>query len=51
LNRAKLVEKEFIQRGLKPTIVRGFGSELPVATNDSSEGREMNRRVEIWMKK
>jgi phosphate transport system substrate-binding protein len=51
LSRAKLVEKEFIQRGIKPTIVKGFGSELPVASNDTAEGREMNRRVEIWMKK
>jgi phosphate transport system substrate-binding protein len=51
LNRAKLVEKEFIQRGIKPTIVKGFGSDLPVASNDTAEGREMNRRVEIWMKK
>ncbi len=51
LNRAKLVEKAFIQRGIKPTLVRGFGSDLPVASNDTAEGREMNRRVEIWMKK
>lgn len=51
LSRAKMVEKEFIQRGIKPTLVRGFGSELPVASNDTAEGREMNRRVEIWMKK
>lgn len=51
LNRAKLVEKEFIQRGIKPAVVRGFGSEIPVASNDTAEGREMNRRVEIWMKK
>lgn len=51
LSRAKIVEKEFIQRGIKPTVVRGFGSELPVASNDTADGREMNRRVEIWMKK
>ncbi len=51
LNRAKLVEKEFIQRGIKPAVVKGFGSELPVASNDTAEGRAMNRRVEIWMKK
>jgi len=51
LNRAKVVEKQFIQRGIKPAVVRGFGSDLPVASNDSAEGREMNRRVEIWMKK
>jgi phosphate transport system substrate-binding protein len=51
LNRAKVVEKEFIQRGIRPTIVKGFGSELPVASNDTAEGRAMNRRVEIWMRK
>jgi phosphate transport system substrate-binding protein len=51
LSRAKVVEKEFIQRGIKPAVVRGFGSDLPVASNDTAEGREMNRRVEIWMKK
>jgi phosphate transport system substrate-binding protein len=51
LSRAKLVEREFIQRGIKPTVVKGFGSDLPVASNDTTEGREMNRRVEIWMKK
>ncbi len=51
LNRAKVVEKQFIQRGIRPAVVKGFGSELPVANNDTAEGREMNRRVEIWMKK
>lgn len=51
LNRAKIVEDQFIQRGLKPAVVRGFGSDLPVASNDTDEGREKNRRVEIWVKK
>jgi len=27
--------------------VRGYGSEHPVATNDSEDGRRMNRRVEF----
>jgi phosphate transport system substrate-binding protein len=51
LNRAKTVEEQFIQRGLKPAVVRGFGSDLPVASNDTDEGREKNRRVEIWVRK
>jgi phosphate transport system substrate-binding protein len=49
LSRAKIVEDQFIQRGIKPAAVRGFGSKLPVASNDTAEGREKNRRVEIWI--
>ncbi|MGA2651628.1 MAG: phosphate ABC transporter substrate-binding/OmpA family protein [Terracidiphilus sp.] len=51
LTRAKAVEAELVQRGLKPTTVRGFGSKLPVAGNDTEDGRDRNRRVEIWIKK
>jgi phosphate transport system substrate-binding protein len=50
LDRAKAVEEEFMRRGKTPAIVRGFGSRLPVASNASDEGREKNRRVEIWVK-
>jgi phosphate transport system substrate-binding protein len=50
-DRAKTVEQEFQQRGLHPGTVRGFGSDLPVASNDTDEGREKNRRVEIWVRK
>lgn len=28
-------------------IVRGYGEEYPVATNDTSDGRQRNRRVEV----
>jgi phosphate transport system substrate-binding protein len=49
LNRAKLIENELAERGIQPMVVRGFGSSLPVASNDTEEGREKNRRVEIWM--
>lgn len=51
LNRAQTVDEQFAQRGLRPGIVQGFGSDLPVASNDTEEGREKNRRVEIWVKK
>jgi outer membrane protein OmpA-like peptidoglycan-associated protein len=51
LNQAKIVESQLSQRGIKLAVVRGYGSELPIATNDTSEGRERNRRVEIWIKK
>ncbi len=49
-SRAKLVAAEFAQRGLKPATVKGFGSDLPVASNENDMGRERNRRVEIWLK-
>jgi len=51
LDRAKVIENQLIQRGIKPAVVKGFGSALPVASNDTDEGREKNRRVEIWIKK
>jgi phosphate transport system substrate-binding protein len=50
-NRANTVAREFEQRGLHPGTVRGFGPDLPVASNDTDEGREKNRRVEIWVRK
>lgn len=50
-NRAKVVQDQFVQRGLRPGTVRGFGPDLPVASNDTEEGREKNRRVEIWIKR
>jgi phosphate transport system substrate-binding protein len=51
LTRAKAVEAELVERGLKPAIVRAYGSRLPVAANDTEDGRYKNRRVEIWIKK
>jgi phosphate transport system substrate-binding protein len=41
---------EFERRGLKPSVVVGFGSDLPVASNDTDDGRDKNRRVEVWLK-
>ncbi len=50
LSRAKTVESLFIQRGLKPAIVRGYSSGVAVASNDTEDGKAKNRRVEIWMR-
>jgi outer membrane protein OmpA-like peptidoglycan-associated protein len=43
-DRARVVSTQFEQWGLKPAVVTGFGQDLPVASNDSDEGREKNRR-------
>jgi phosphate transport system substrate-binding protein len=50
VDRARMVASVFNRRGLQPTIVRGFGSILPVASNDTPEGRDKNRRVEVWIR-
>jgi phosphate transport system substrate-binding protein len=49
LSRARIIQSELVRRGLKPAVVQGFGSELPVASNETADGREKNRRVEIWV--
>ncbi|MBF0118523.1 MAG: phosphate ABC transporter substrate-binding/OmpA family protein [Desulfobacterales bacterium] len=48
-SRALTVSEELKKRGLIGKIVEGFGSKRPVASNDNEEGREKNRRVEIWI--
>jgi len=49
-SRAQSVRDYLLQSGLtaeRITGTRGFGLTNPVATNDTPEGRQMNRRVEI----
>ena len=48
-NRADAVRGYLIQQGLTETSVtsQGFGKSSPVADNDTSAGRQKNRRVEI----
>jgi PiT family inorganic phosphate transporter len=48
--RAEALAKLLKQRGIAPTLVDGFGSALPVAPNTTPEGRERNRRVEVWVR-
>jgi phosphate transport system substrate-binding protein len=49
--RAQAVAAQFQQRGVKPGVITGFGYDLPVASNDTDDGRAKNRRVEIWVKR
>jgi outer membrane protein OmpA-like peptidoglycan-associated protein len=47
--RAESVRSYLLQNGIKPEIVRamGFGESQPVVSNDTSAGRQQNRRVEL----
>ena len=47
--RADAVAALFTARGLPPGKVAGFGAELPVADNNTEDGREKNRRVEVFI--
>lgn len=35
--------------GIEPAVVIGMGSALPIASNETEEGREKNRRIEVWL--
>ncbi len=47
--RAQAAVDYLIQKGVKPANLRaqGYGEAQPVASNDTKEGREKNRRIEI----
>jgi outer membrane protein OmpA-like peptidoglycan-associated protein len=47
--RAEAVRGYLLQQGVPPGSLsaRGFGEESPVASNDTSIGRQLNRRVEL----
>jgi outer membrane protein OmpA-like peptidoglycan-associated protein len=50
LRRASAVAEYLIRRGVRGedrVVVRGYGADRPLADNDTGEGRERNRRVEI----
>jgi outer membrane protein OmpA-like peptidoglycan-associated protein len=47
--RAQAVRDYFVQQGINSASVEahGYGKNEPIATNDSPEGRQQNRRVEL----
>ena len=47
--RAQAVRDYFVQQGINSGAVeaRGYGKTEPIATNDTPEGRQQNRRVEL----
>lgn len=49
-DRVDLVAAELRTRGLRVVRQRGLGQIAPVASNDTSQGRLRNRRVEVWMR-
>jgi phosphate transport system substrate-binding protein len=48
--RAAAVATQLRARGLRVDVARGLGPEMPVAANTTEEGRERNRRVEVWLR-
>lgn len=48
--RADAVRLALKTLGITSVETHGFGQEIPVADNSSADGRERNRRVEVWIK-
>ncbi len=48
-HRAESVRDYFVQQGIQSSAIeaRGFGKTDPIASNDTAEGRQQNRRVEL----
>lgn len=47
--RAKSVELALTSRGLPVFAVEALGEALPIANNNTEDGRKRNRRVEVWL--
>ncbi|MFY0575664.1 OmpA family protein [Cystobacter fuscus] len=48
-DRAEAVRRYLVERGVAPARLeaKGFGPDQPIATNDTAEGRQRNRRTEF----
>ena len=47
--RAQSVAKSLKTRGIIPGRITGFGAENPIASNQTPQGQQKNRRVEVWV--
>ena len=47
--RAEVVASALAKGGFNPGKIASFGAELPIADNATAEGRERNRRVEVYL--
>lgn len=49
--RAEAIRKALGRKGVKisKVDVKGYGQANPIATNDTTAGRDRNRRVEVWL--
>jgi phosphate transport system substrate-binding protein len=50
VQRADSIADVLLGRGVAPRKVRGYGPAVTVASNETSRGREKNRRVEVWLR-
>jgi phosphate transport system substrate-binding protein len=49
LRRARVVEQALIARGVYPLLTKGLGDAAPLASSETESGRNINRRVEVWI--
>lgn len=47
--RAMAVRRELARQGVLFREITGLGDQMPVAANEGDEGRQKNRRVEVWV--
>jgi phosphate transport system substrate-binding protein len=49
-HRAMAVSRALRRAAIYPDVVRGFGSQAPVAAVEDNDGRQKNSRVEVWIR-
>ncbi len=50
LEEARSVAAELERRGIRPQLIEGFGAAMPLSSSNDPEGRQRNRRVEVWVR-